>query len=245
MAGLSGLALTGPHSELAQRSGGRPGLLALTDSGAIVELPRPGEGRIGWFRDLPDGPGYPNFRLYRDSEAVVAEGDSLLVTFETRHSLWRFGHDGGIARMRLPARGWSTNKGVEAMVRDRAGRLLLMPEASDWLLRLTPGRGLERIALEGRTGGIAEATRLPDGRIIVAVREVDFGGLTNRLAWLEAEGAGYRLRPVATLPLGLLDNVEGLVAEPGPDGSTTLWAVTDDDGWRRSLMLRMEIAPSR
>ena len=52
---------------------------------------------------------------------------------------------------------------------------------------------------------------------------------------------GYRLQPFATLPLGPFDNVEGLAAEVGSDGRTILWAVTDNDGWRRTLLLRMTL----
>jgi hypothetical protein len=35
--------------------------------------------------------------------------------------------------------------------------------------------------------------------------------------------------------------VEGLAAEVGSDGRTILWAVTDNDGWRRTLLLRMTL----
>ena len=88
---------------------------------------------------------------------------------------------------------------------------------------------------------MADGVRLTDGRIVVAVREIGLAGLTNRLAWLERTRAGYRLRNFAALPLGPADNIDGLAAEVGPDGGTILWAVTDNDGWRRTALLRLTL----
>ena len=73
------------------------------------------------------------------------------------------------------------------------------------------------------------------------MREIGLLGLTNKLAWLERSRRGYRLRNFATLRLGPLDNVEGLAVEPGAGGRTILWAVTDNDGWRRTLLIRLEL----
>lgn len=233
-AGLSGLASLG---------GGR--LRGLTDSGVLVDLPDPGTSRrLARLRDLPDGPGTPFFKKHRDAEALIvdADGAGQWVAFENRHSLWRFGRDGGSFSFALPSRGWRVNQGIEAMVREPGDRaLLLLPEGGSVVWRFAGPIG-RRHALSGATGGIADAARLPDGRIVVAVRELRALGLRNRLAWLERDGAAYRLRPFATLPLGPFDNVEGLAAESLPGGRTRLWAVTDNDGWRRTLLLRMEIA---
>ena len=234
MGGLSGLAVTGSRT-----------LVAVTDSGVLVDLPEPGFGHTARVRDLPSGPGPATFKKYRDSEAMLVDPDGLgrSVTFENRHSLWRFERDGGSFAFRLPSRGWATNKGIEAMVEESSTRaLLLLPEAGNQLWRFAGPAG-KSYPLTGTTGGIADAARLPDGRIVVAVREVGLLGLSNRLAWLERSGGAYRLRNFATLPLGPLDNVEGLAAEPRPGGGAILWAVTDNDGWRRTLLLRMEIAP--
>ena len=77
---------------------------------------------------------------------------------------------------------------------------------------------LKQLPLSSATGGVADAVRLPDGRILVAVREIGLTGLTNKLAWLARTRGGYRLRNFATLPLGAFDNVEGLAQ---PRGSCT------------------------
>jgi hypothetical protein len=223
-------------------------LQALSDSAVVVTFAKPGGPPRALVSELPDGPGYPTFKRFRDSEAMLAEGGGRLVAFENRHSLWRYENDGTAraVRVHLPTIGWKENKGIEAMVRDPAdGALLLLHEGGRELIRITGARQPEVLPLAGATGGIADAVRLPDGRMVVAVREIGLFGLTNRLAWLERSGAGYRLRTFATLPLGMLDNVEGLAAEPGSSGGTLLWAITDSDGWRRSLLVRMEFAPPR
>ncbi|WP_344705379.1 esterase-like activity of phytase family protein [Sphingomonas swuensis] len=218
-------------------------LQALTDSGVLVDLPRPGEGNTARLSDLPAGPGYPTFKRYRDSEAMLLDrnGGGRWVSFENRHGLWRFEADGrGREVMSLRGRGWTANGGIEAMVEDPAdGALLLIPEDRRVVVRMKNGVG--EVPLGGATGGIADAVRLPDGRMVVAVREIGLLGIRNRLAWLRRGGLGYRLTPFATLPLGPLDNVEGLAADPGSLGGTRIWAVTDNDGWRRTLLLRMEL----
>lgn len=229
-------------SALAVLADGR--LQALGDSGVLVTFARPGGPARALVADLPAGPGYPTFKKYRDSEAMLVEagGRVRLVAFENQHSLWRFDAAAPARAMRLPGAGWTANKGIEAMVRDPAdSALLLLHESGRHLLRAGDSGRLESLPLTGATGGIADAVRLPDGRMMVAVREIGLAGLTNRLAWLERSRAGYRLRNAATLPLGPVDNVEGLAAEKGPDGRTILWAITDNDGWRRTLLLRIDL----
>jgi hypothetical protein len=227
-------------SALAIQEDGR--LLAASDSGVWVNLPRPGEGRLARFRDFAIGPGSPIFKKNRDAEALLVEGDQRLVAFEWRHSLWAYPPDGPATFRRLVSSALRRNSGIEAMVRDPAGRLLLIPERGDRLLRVGDD-ALTPLPLQGRTGGVADATRLADGRMLVAIREVAWLGLRNRLAWLRREERGYRLVPFSTLPVGPFDNVEGLAAEALPGGGSRVWAVTDDDSWRRVLLLRIDFAP--
>jgi hypothetical protein len=237
--GLSGLAVL---------PSGR--LLAVTDNGALVDLPKPGSAGPAAIRDLLDGPGWPTFKKYRDSEALLLVRDRrsgrevLWVPFEFRHALYLFDRQGRSAGgRRLPPLGWSPNRGIEASTLLDDGRLLLLAENGRDVLVGRPDR-LERRSLTGATGGIADAVRLPDGRILVAVREIGLG-LTNRLAWLEPDGGDYRLRPWATLPLGRLHNVEGLAAEPLAGGGTRIWAVTDNDFSERrpTLLMTFDLPP--
>jgi hypothetical protein len=59
------------------------------------------------------------------------------------------------------------------------------------------------------------------------------------VAWLERSADGYRMRSWARLPLGQLDNVEGVAAEVLPGGATRLWLVTDNDfsSSRKTLLM--------
>ena len=210
--------------------GGR--LLAVTDSGVLVRLPRPGStDRLAGLSDLPDGPGPPSFKRFRDSEALVIEPDgAMLVAFENRHSVWRYRPATRETRqaLDLSRHGWKANKGVEAMVRDRDnGALLLMAEGGGSVLRV--GDDEDEVPLAGPPGQIADAARLPDGRILLAVRQVGFLGLTNLIAEMTLQPEGYRVRSLATLPLGATANVEGIAAEPRTDGGTRLWLMTDND----------------
>ena len=203
------------------------GLLALTDSGVLVSLPRPGDTGVARLRDLPGGPGPAAFKRLRDSEAMIAgPGGTLLVAFENRHSLWRFRAGTGRRLLDLSGHGWKANEGVEAMVRD-GDSLLLIPEAGRGLLRL--GDGVEELSILGAPGQIADAARLPDGRILLLVRRIHLLGITNLVAKLRLERDGYRVRPLTRLPLRRRDNAEALAAEALPSGGTRLWLMTDND----------------
>jgi hypothetical protein len=227
-------------------------LQALSDSGALVTFPKPGGAARAMVSELPTGPGYATYKKFRDSEAMVvdADGRGRWIAFENQHSLWRYDGNGRGRRVAvpLPSARWSRNTGIEAMVRD-GGALLLLHEGGRLALRVSGSPFAEQLPLAGATGGIADAARLADERIVVAVREIGLTGLTNKLAWLERTRDGYRLRNFATLPLGTFDNVEGLAAEQAPDGRTILWAITDNDGWRRTVLLRLTLdttkAPAR
>lgn len=229
--GISGLAV----------AGGR--LLALTDSGVLVSLPRPGAGGLARLGDLPAGPGSAAFKRLRDSEALVVEPDGeLFVAFENRHSLWRYrpGVGGGRRALDLSGRGWKANAGVEAMVREDDS-LLLIPEAGRGLLRV--GDVTEELPLLGAPGQIADAARLPDGRILLLVRRIGLSGVTNLVAELSLQPGGYRVRPLARLPLGRRDNAEALAAEALPSGGTRLWLMTDNDFRPRkaTLLVALEL----
>jgi hypothetical protein len=233
-AGLSGLAVT------------QLGLLGLTDSGAVVDLPKPGSRAVTRVRDLPSGPGWPTYKRFRDSESLSFDmaRQGWWIGFEHRHSLWFFDGDfsAGKAVIGLADQDWLLNKGLEGVVA-QGDRVLLFPERGRQVLSL--GKlGRSEQPLLGATGDIADAIRLPDGRILITMREIGLHGITNRLAWLKPARGGYQVHPIAALPLGPFDNVEGLAAERLPNGDTRVWAVTDNDGWRRTLLIALDL-PAR
>jgi hypothetical protein len=206
-------------------------LVALTDSGVLIRFPRPGRGEFALFRDLPSGPGVATYKSQRDSEALTRDwaGRGWWVAFENRHSAWLF--DPGFARVLrrtdLSGLGWRPNTGAEGAFSTEAG-LLLVPESGDELVRLASSR-VERLPLGGNFGRLADAARLPDGRIIVLARNYSPAGFSARLLLI---GKDRKLRPLARLALGRLANPEAIAAEP-IQGGVRLWVMTDNDYRRR------------
>jgi hypothetical protein len=219
------------------------GLVALTDSGTMIDLPRPARGAIARIRDLPAGPGPDRWKRFRDSEALVPVAAGWWVGFENRHSLWLY--DRSLRRplrtVSLRGLGWRVNKGVEAMVADGDG-LLILPESGREVVRVRSS-AIQRLRLESAGGAPADAARLADGTVLVAVRSVTLGGIRNRIARLERSGRGYRLRTLREVPLGMFDNVEGLAAEPLTGGAVRLWLLTDNDfhAWRATRLIAVDL----
>lgn len=216
-------------------------LLALSDSGVVVRWP--GVGGLGRFQDLPAGPGGPHRKLHRDSEALVRDpaGRGWWVAFEQFHELWLFdpGFTRALERRPLQLRTWWRNWGVESLVAEHGG-LLLLPENGGRSIRLHEG-GESRAQVE-TPDQIADAVRLADGRVLVALREVRPWGIGNRLGWLVRDEEGHAVQLWGRLPLGTWDNVEGLAAEPLEGGATRLWFVTDDDFRRRTLLGWLDVS---
>lgn len=237
LGGMSGLASADGH------------LLAVTDSGTIIGLPRPGEEGAATFRDLPAGPGSPFWKKYRDAESLAPAnaGQGWWVGFEFQHSLYLFDREfrRPLRRLLFAKDRWSANAGVEALANE-GGDLLLIPETGREVLRLRGGT-LSSFPLAGAQGAPADAVSLADGRILVLLRQLRPWGLVNRIAQLRRDGRGYRLRSVGVVPLGRLDNVEGIAAEPRPNGGTRLWLITDNDfsKRRRTLLIAVDTAPKR
>jgi hypothetical protein len=221
-------------------------LLALTDSGVVVSLPKPRRGGRAWLHDLPDGPGSPHERRWRDSEALLRDrSGSWWVAFESRHSLWRY--DSRFAHVEAataldPHGKWALNEGVEALVSHGPGRLLLLPEDGTELLRFSP-HGTARTQLLGAQGEIADAARLPNGRVLVLVRQAGATGLVNQLGELSPDRDGGRVQLLWRIPVGPLTNMEGLAAERLPSGGTRLWLISDNDfsDLRRTVLLTVDL----
>ena len=214
----------------------RGDLVALTDSGVVVRFAPPGASeqlRIT-LHDLPAGPGSPLRKSGRDSESMLADpaGRGWWVAFENRHSLWLFNQTFGrvLTQRRLDV-DWSSNRGGEALVADDE-RVMVLPENGG------PAVGGAMIA----PAGSADATRLPDGRLVMLIRRIGLRGFDNQL-WIGA-GAGTPARRIA-LDLGVLDNMEGIAAAPIPDGGTRLWIVSDDNfrPWMRTLLVAFDLTP--
>ena len=233
--GLSGLALAGSR------------LLAVTDSGTVISLPRPGSSSAkAWFLDLPDGPGSPYWKKHRDAESLTRdpEGRGWWVGFEFHHSLYLYDptFSRAVRRVAFADERWRPNSSLEALLPVGQG-LLAVPEGGGELLRLEDGKLATR-PLEHADGAPADAVRLPDGRMLMLLRTVRPWGIRNHLAELRRDREGrYRLQTLGRLPLGAFDNAEGIAAEPRQDGSIRLWIVTDNDfsEYRATMLMTVDL----
>ena len=219
----------------------RGGLLALTDSGVTIRLPKPVAATgVAEFRDLPAGPGRGFYKAGRDSEALTLDsgGRGWWVAFENHHSAWLFDRDlqRVIQKVDLEPLGWRANKGAEGAVSGRQG-LLLFPEGGGEMVQFG-SQGIRRTALSNSVGRLADASLLPDGRIVVLARSFSPAGFSSRLVLLDQA----TLKPLARLALGRLDNAEAIAAEPLAGGGVRLWVMTDNDFRRRvpTLLLALD-----
>lgn len=219
-------------------------LLALTDSGTLIRLPKPGFGGTALVSDLPAGPGISRFKANRDSEALARDpaGWGWWVAFEQWHQLWLYNPSftRAIARIDLGSDRWPRNKGVEAMIAE-GDRLLLFPERGDEWLEVHGGQ-IRNHSLVSRFGYVSEGARAPDGRLLLVTRKISVAGLEKQLVEVEQQGNSLTLRPLALLELGPLDNVEALAAERRARG-TRLWLMTDNDfrHLQRTLLVALDL----
>ena len=225
-------------------------LVALSDSGVIVRFPKPG-GPTGpaVVQELPGGPGNPRQKINRDSEAMVRDptGRGWWVAFETRAELWLYNSTftRALRRVTIPPGGLQLNRGVEGLASSGAD-LLLLPENGGRLLWLANDRWSEvRFDFAAkRSSGMA---RLPDGSLLVLERRLSGFGIVNSIVRLKPCSSGYCLDWRKRLPVGIIDNVEGIAVEPRGGGTNRLWLVTDDDSAppRRTLLIELELPPQR
>lgn len=264
--GLSGLALTGPRR-----------FLIVSDQGMRVSFALPARG--GWVKNARIAPiagmATNGRKALSDAEAVFHDeraGQSW-VSFEIMPQIIRIDERRGAVAARIHPRAmknWPENRGPEAMTRLADGRFLVFSEGAD-----TDPRGNEALIFAGDptvpgpppvrffydTGGrgqVTDAATLPDGRLLLLHRRVNWwgfvrgrGGYVSTIALADpAElAAGSVLRGTAILrigPPGLSDNFEGMALAPGGDSGDrhlALWLVADDNfnGWQDNLLVRYRL----
>jgi hypothetical protein len=223
--GLSGLAIDGD------------GFLAVSDFGIALRFSRPGTANpTVQFTDLPSGPGPANRKAWRDSEALARDpaGRGWWVAFETRHQLRLFDQDfrRTLAVVPLDGRRWSDNGGAEGLAAFPGG-LAVAAEDGRTLGRFD-GRRFHLLPL-APAGRLADIAALPDGRLALLARSLGPAGFKSRL--LLHDPSSGRVEVIAELPLGHLDNAEGLAAEPLPAGAIRFWVITDRDSRARGRTL--------
>jgi hypothetical protein len=224
-------------------------LLGLTDSGAVARFSKPGDAASGAvvMTDLPDGPGEAGYRINRDTEALVpdAGGRGWWASFEQANEIWLYSADftKALKRLQFGKKRWPENAGIEGMSWANEDLLLAIEDAPA-VFRLHGSRAVG-LPFSGRRHSLSEASRLPDGRLVMTERSLTWRGFRNALLILSEERGGYGVARRLELPVGRLDNLEGLAAERLPTGAIRLWMISDDNFQRplRTLLIAIDMPP--
>lgn len=232
--GISALALDRAH------------LLALTDSGVVVRLPKPGSGGSqALLGELPGGPRNPRFKLHRDTEALVQDpyDRGWWVAFETWHQLWLYDEkfERPLRKINLGSKRWRRNSGIEALVAV-GGDLVGFPERGGEMIRIGADES-RALPVDDGAGPFSEAVRLPGGTLLLLERRFSWRGFDNALVELDLKSGEPIFRRRIPLPLGRLDNAEALALEGRNDGGLRLWLMTDDNHQRplRTLLVAFDL----
>jgi len=246
-------------------------LVAIADVGfwLTAKLVHDGNGRLIGVAEAEFGPllgpdGTPlTDRGDTDAEAVARDRDnSLIVSFEGRHRLWRYrpGDDPLAARpqpIATPERLQlaPSNGGLEAMTVLADGRLLMVTEemtnaSGDLVGWVRDDAGWHELAYQP-TGQFkpTELAQLPDGDVLALERRFTWiGGFAMRLQRLPLASVrpGARLagRELARLaPPFSIDNMEAMAAVRAADGSTLIYVMSDDNfiPLERTLLLQFRL----
>lgn len=243
-------------------------LIAGTDRGWLLDLdlthtaPRPVPGSFRFVGRRASGR-----EEVIDLEALARDPASgtLWAAFENFNLIERFAPDGARAFRRPPQmQEWSKNSGPEVMERLADGRFLVIAEGGERNRRadrpalLFAGDPLaDKAPLAFRfASGVdydpVDATQLPDGRVLVLLRRVEYT-IPARFdtAIALADPAGIRVggvwRGVIIQRLSgkvFGDNFEGIAFVPAPDNPArgSIWVIADDNFsvFQRNLLLRFD-----
>jgi len=261
------------------RFGGLSGLVVTADGAAITavtdrghwfhaRLLRDANGQLAGIADTAlrplrdrEGQAVSIRAQTHDAEAVVRDGDSLIVAFERRHRLWRYDtatlEEGRAVALPTPP-GLSNapvNGGIEALAVLAPGRYLAIAEELE-----TPAGDLRAwLHVEGAWLDLAYAQDpgwkptdiavLPDGDLLAVERRFSrLGGFGARLRRID----GARVRPGAVLtgpviaefaPPLLTDNYEGLAIWRDDDRLIHLLLMSDDNfsPLQRTVLLQFRL----
>ncbi|MFN2472959.1 MAG: esterase-like activity of phytase family protein [Sphingomicrobium sp.] len=208
-------------------------LMALSDTGVLArfDLPQGGTEETVTLADLPDGPGSPLLKKNRDSESLARDpfGRGWWVGFEQHNQLWLYDRAfrSGVRAIDFGRERWPRNLGIEAMLVDR-GRITLVPESGNEVVDIEKGRAVSR-PLRASGDRISDMARLPNGEMLVLLRDVGLTGFRNSLGVLEQDGEGWRVSRRVALRVGTFANLEGMAVQTLPSGVVRLWLVTDDN----------------
>ena len=201
-----------------------------------------------------------------DIEAATIDSDTgkYWLAYERVHTIQRFtaaDEPDGFRTFSSPP-SWSSNSGLEAMVRLTDGRFLAIPEGrSEALLFLNDpveGGKPQRIGFASPAPdyAVTAMTQLADGRIVLLMRKVAWGfpPFSTLLAigdppHNDADGADGTWSPQITLRLdGVVprENYEGMAARGLDDGRHQIWLISDDNiaAIERTLLVKLILDPA-
>jgi len=257
----------GGFSALLPVGGGR--LRAFSDRGFLFTFVEPDRAEetpdtrliAGLLYDDPDL--YP---LLRDMESATRDpvnaGD-YWVGYENTHAVHRFSYKTEPEKVRIfegMVDDWYSNSGLEAMERLSDGRFLILPEGRDEALifegdPVEGGSPREVLFVNPAPGfAVTDIAQLPDGRVLLLMRDVDWGNyppFAGLLAIADAPKAGSG-EPVAPQVLfrfeGVLppENYEGIAVSEQDDGRLVVWVISDDNlaAMQRTLVAKLIYDPS-
>ena len=247
---------------------------------ALLALP---DGRLEAFSDrggrflfaVPDGArsdyeitraalfqGYENALVDIEAATRDAMSGAYWLSFENTDGIHRFAIDHSATGVRPIAGrklGWSANSGAEAMVRLADGRFVLLPEGDGTAL-LFPGDPIDNpdfaaVAYVPPIAGYAttDMAQLPDGRLLVLLRNLDFSlgipPFASAIAIADPPRAGEKFAPRPLLDLDRIlprENYEGVALHPRDDGRIDVWLISDDNMsiFQRTLVAKLILDPA-
>ena len=226
-------------------------VIGLSDAGNLFRFRVPDRAGTAPVRieRVARGPGTGRWKGDRDVESLVVAGNRLWLAFEGRNSIWRYRRSDTAFEAAAAPRAmadWPTMRGAEAMLRLSDGRFLVFaegPAAGDGttpvlLFEGDPALSATRaVPLRYRAPAgyrPTDAAALPDGRLIILNRDVNFvGSFSARVTLADAAvlrpGALIEGREIAALAGGVtVDNMEAL-SVTREEGRTILWIASDDN----------------
>jgi hypothetical protein len=256
----------GGFSALLPVGGGR--LRAFSDRGFLFTFVEPDREEETPEQRLIAGLPFDDPTLYPllwDIESATRDptgrGD-YWVGFENTHAIHRFSYRTEPEQVRIIREDvdWYDNGGLEAMERLSDGRFLIIPERRDQalLIESDPVEDWDPqiIAYESAAEGFAatDLAQLPDGRVLLLMRDVDWGNyppFAGKLAIVDAPEPGSEepLQPEVLFDFeGVLppENYEGIAVTAEDGGSVAVWIISDDNlaAMQRTLVAKITYDPT-
>lgn len=254
--------LFGSYSSLLIDDDGR--FLSASDAGQLLRFPKPGAAgdvRIETFAGRT-----VRRKKFIDIESLTRDPETgqIWVGFEGSNAIERF--DAALTKSERAEppqmQDWPSNSGPESMARLADGRFIALSEGyNDWGGAGFPGllfpsdpvagaKALEFTFTPPSGYRPVDMVQIPDGRALILVRAVHFGPLpyfTSKIVLADPSAitedalwSGEVIGEIA--PPMPSDNMEGISFEENPDGSLTVWIISDDNGagfLQRTILMRL------